>query len=43
MDKVIEIRKKMDYLLSEMYELGKEEGYDNGWDEAKVHFRTPDF
>jgi flagellar biosynthesis/type III secretory pathway protein FliH len=38
----IGIVKKVEGLLDEMYELGREEGYEEGWNEAKTHFRVPD-
>jgi hypothetical protein len=42
MKKAIEIIKKLEGLLDEMYELGREEGYEEGWNESKTHFHVPD-
>jgi hypothetical protein len=42
MDREANIRMRMGLCLTEMYELGKDDGYEEGWDEAKTHFRTPD-
>lgn len=39
MDKVSNIKIKMECLLTEMYELGKEDGYS----EAMSDYRIPDF
>jgi hypothetical protein len=42
MDKVKVLKIRVEDHVTEIYELGKEEGYEEGWNEAKLHFRVPD-